>query len=613
MNENTKTIAFLAAAAIVVLGVWITKPVLIDEGVAVQGTLLFPDFKDPLAAASLDIVKYDEATGDVIPFQVAQVGGVWSIPSHDGYPADAKKQLAEAAASLMDLKVLSVAGDSAGDQGLYGVIDPTDKDIKAGTTGVGMQVTMKDKDGKTLIALVVGMADKDQPGLRYVRRVGQEAVYSVALDTDKLSTKFGDWIEKDLLKLDAFDISRIFIQDYSIDEAQGTLLQRGEMSLGYEDTGEARWKMLSDREFSKEGKWVPVAMTADEELNTQNLDALKSALDDLKIADVARKPAGLSADLAADKSFLDNRDAIMSLMQRGFYLAKAGDKTAIYSNEGEVRCLMKDGVEYVLRFGNIAESGKGAATKADKDKEKAKKPEDAAEGADDSGVNRYIFVMTEFNPEGIPKPDLQPLPSAEEKKPEAEAAKKADEPKPTDAKPAEDAKKPEEKKPEGDAAKKADEPKPADAKPAEEAKKPEGDAAKKPEEKKPEGDAAKKVDEAKPADPAKPPEEPKKTEAELKAERERIEKENKRKQDEYDAKLAAGTKKVGELNQRFAGWYYVISDNVYKKIHLGRKEVIKPKEKKEGEKPAAGATPPPPGATPDAFRQLKDQGLEKKE
>jgi hypothetical protein len=41
--------------------------------------------------------------------------------------------------------------------------------------------------------------------------------------------------------------------------------------------------------------------------------------------------------------------------------------------------------------------------------------------------------------------------------------------------------------------------------------------------------------------------------------------------------------------------------------------VIKPKEKKEGEKPAAGATPPPPGATPDAFRQLKDQGLEKKE
>jgi hypothetical protein len=600
MNENTKTITFLAVAAIVVLGVWFTKPAPLDEGVAVQGTLLFPDFKDPLNATSLEIVKYDETTGDVIPFVVAQVGGVWSIPSHGNYPADAQKHLAEAATSLMGLKVLSVASDSAGDQGQFGVIDPTDKDLKAGTTGVGMQVTMKDKDGKTLVALVIGKQDPNEAGLRYVRRVGQETVYSVALNTDKLTTKFGDWIEKDLLKLDAFDISRIFIQDYSIDEAQGTLLQRGEMTLGYDDTGETRWKMLTDREFGKDGKWVPVAMTADEELNSQNLDAMKSALDNLQIVDVARKPAGLSANLAADKSFLDNREAVTSLMQRGFYLAKAGDKTAIYSNEGEVRCLMKSGVEYVLRFGNIAESDKGAATEADKKKEK--KPEDAADeaGKDDSGVNRYIFVMTEFNPEGIPKPDLQPLPAAEEKKPDAEAAKK-----------------PEEKKPEGDAAKKPDEKKPADPKPSDDAKKPEekkpeGDAAKKAEEKKPDAEAAKKPDETKPADAPKPPEEPKKTEAELKAERERIEKENKRKQDEYDAKVAEGKKKVNELNQRFADWYYVISDGVYKKIHLGRKEVIKPKEKKEGEKPAAGAALPPPGDTPDAFNQLKDQGVEKK-
>ena len=59
-------------------------------------------------------------------------------------------------------------------------------------------------------------------------------------------------------------------------------------------------------------------------------------------------------------------------------------------------------------------------------------------------MNRYIFVMTEFNPEAIPKPDLQPLPTAEEKKPEAEAARS-----PTTPKPAEEAKKPEEKKPRG--------------------------------------------------------------------------------------------------------------------------------------------------------------------
>ena len=35
---------------------------------------LFPDFNDPRAASSMTIVKYDEATGELHPFQVAQVG-----------------------------------------------------------------------------------------------------------------------------------------------------------------------------------------------------------------------------------------------------------------------------------------------------------------------------------------------------------------------------------------------------------------------------------------------------------------------------------------------------------------------------------------------------------
>ena len=534
MNENTKTVAFVVVAALVVLGVWATKPSLPggEEG-DLRGQALFPKFDDSLTATSLDIVTYDEATGDVIPFKVAQVNGVWSIPSHENYPADAKEHLAEAAASLMGLKILGVVSENTGDHELYGVIDPSDKDLKPGTPGVGMKVVMKDKDDKTLVAMIIGKQDEDQPDLRYVRRVGQEPVYSVAVKTDKLSTKFDDWIEEDLLKLNAFDIKDIFIQDYSIDETRGALMQRGQMTLGYDDAGDPKWKMLADEVYGKDDKWEPVKMAADEELNTEKLDTLKSALDDLKIVDVAKKPAGLSADLAADKSFLDNREAVASLMQRGFYLAKAGDKTAIYSNEGEVRCLMKDGVEYILRFGNMAGSGKGAASKDDKEKKDA--------DTDDSGVNRYIFAMAEFNPASIAKPELKPLPKAEEKKPEDKEAKKPDE-------------------------KKAE--------------------AKKPDEKKSETDK----------------------DAKLKAERERIEKDNKRKQEEYDEKIAEGKKKVKELNARFANWYYVISESVYKKIHLGRKDIVKKKEEKkeEGEgKTPAGASMPPMNISPDAFNQLK--------
>ena len=65
---------------------------------------------------------------------------------------------------------------------------------------------MKDGKDNVLADLIIGKADKDQPQLRYVRKAGRDQVYKVVVQTDKLSTKFGDWIEKDLLKLNPLDI-----------------------------------------------------------------------------------------------------------------------------------------------------------------------------------------------------------------------------------------------------------------------------------------------------------------------------------------------------------------------------------------------------------------------
>ena len=55
---------------------------------------------------------------------MAQVNGVWSIPSHSDYPADAAEHMAQAATALLDLEILGVASTNAGDQELYGVITP---------------------------------------------------------------------------------------------------------------------------------------------------------------------------------------------------------------------------------------------------------------------------------------------------------------------------------------------------------------------------------------------------------------------------------------------------------------------------------------------------------
>ena len=79
-------------------------------------------------------------------------------------------------------------------------------------------------------------------------------------------------------------------------------------------------------------------------------------------------------------------------------------------------------------------------------------------------------------------------------------------------------------------------------------------------------------------------------EAEAKAqaaleERRRVERENRRRQDDYDDRVKTAQKRVRELNGRFADWYYVVSDKEYAKIHLDRAGVVQQKEKKDAEGP----------------------------
>ena len=135
-------------------------------------------------------------------------------------------------------------------------------------------------------------------------------------------------------------------------------------------------------------------MADDEELNVAKLNELNPALDDLKIVDVRRKPAGLSADLKVPGDFAKQDDAaVLGLAEKGFFVAplEPNGPVELFSNDGEFRIMMKDGVEYVLRFGDIAGS---AATK----KEGAKKT---------GGLNRYLLVMAQFDPQSDRQADAR--------------------------------------------------------------------------------------------------------------------------------------------------------------------------------------------------------------
>lgn len=488
MSENVKTVSFVVAALVIGLVAWSSLPAAPQQdATSLVGTFLSPEFTDPLAAASLEIIDFDEEKAEPQVFKVEQVNGRWSLPSHFNYPADADKQMANAAASLIDLEILRVDPVTQSDFELYGVVDPTSASLGAG--GIGKKITLKDKAGKSLTELIVGKEVPEQPGIRYVRVPGRDVLYQIKVDPSKLTTKFADWIEDDLLKLNPWDVEDIVIDDYSIDEAQGRRIQGKIVKLSYDE---------------KDAQWTLDGLAEGEELDATKLNEMKTALDELRIVDVRRKPAGLSGMLRAEGDGRIDQQALLSLASRGFYVTQDG---ALLSNEGEVVTTLKDGVEYVLRFGEIAtgtETDDGAAKPEGED---AAGEEDALATVHDTGPNRYVMLTVGFNPEKIPPPQLEEVPGV--------------------AKPA----------------------------PAE------GDQ--------PVADAAPAEGETTP--PAEETEE-------QKTARENIERENKRKQDAYDTQVKEAQQKVKELNDRFSDWYYVIPNDVYKKIRLTREQILKQPE-----------------------------------
>ena len=547
-----KTAGFLGAGLLLLALGWAVqprfKPATLKPAVE---RVLFPELTDAEKAASLEIIRYDDELATLYPFKVIKTGGVWVLPSHQNYPADAKDQLAAAATELVDLKALDVVTERAADHEVYGVIEPDQEKIKPGMTGVGQLIEIRDASGSKIARLIIGKEDK-QAGvgsgsrrLRFVRKAGQDPVYRVELDTSKFTTQFGDWIEKDLLKLTPWDVRSVELDNYTLAavESDGRLevrQQRSEkMQLSYDDKASS-WQLTSLETFPNEDSAESVSeeLKNNEEVDSTKLNDLRNALGDLQIIDVARKPAGLSADLKAAESFVNDVEAVSSLQQRGFLPLPSG---AILSTEGQTVIGMKDGVEYVLRFGagtTVTEPGKAGSG------EVGDAPEESAETA-----ARYLLVMAQFNEALLEKPELAELPSLPEE--DDKDGDSTEQPKDEES---------EEEKAEKEASSDEKEPAGADVTAA---------------------DLLKQADEA---------------EAAMQKaieDRRQVERENRRKQESYDEKVVEGKKRVAELNGRFADWYYIVSDEEFEKIHLNPEAVIKAKAESASDT-AQGSTGPVP-------------------
>jgi parvulin-like peptidyl-prolyl isomerase len=535
MNETSKSLTFFGVAVVCCVIAYLTAPETRDPDTheSRMGQALFERF-DSSAATGIEIVEIDEVEGELKSIEVVKTEKGWFIrrPSRPDYPANADNQVKDVSTILFDLRIVDTASEAVGEHSKFGVVDPNL--ALPGDDGVGKMIALKDDSGSNLAKLIIGSEAEGLNNVRYVRKPHESTVFTAELqNVNDVSTKFVDWVEKDFLDLDKWNVKRVTLDNYEVNLAQGQL--KRDTPAFVLDYDNSEWKLSGS------------SLSDKEELVKDKLDKMKDALDDLKIIDVQRKPEILVNNLKQGNEFFSNlKDAknqavVESLQQKGFYTVAvtnpAGQRVPkVVSNKGEILVGMKDGVEYVLRFGKTYRG-----------------PEDDENSTGDS---RYIYAFARVNPSLLDPPALEPVPV------------------PLNA-PA-----PVAPQPDGNQSALGDSNSTQGEK-GDEGKK--GDASKPP--------AITPPSSPPPLPPAKESTAVEKNEnainpidsfAKRKADRDgeiaRIQAANAAKQREFKGKMDKAQKRVNELNENLAGWYYVISNEVYEKIRLERKDFVRVKE-----------------------------------
>ena len=561
MTETMRTMTFAVVAGVSVLVAVVThfiaRPTPI-EGFEKVGQEFYPDFEDPNEATTLRVAAFVEDTASNKEFKVEFKEGSWRIPSHHDYPADAEDRLGKTAASVIGITRGALESRLESEYEKYGVIDPIDEDSTA-LKGRGQRITLNKADGTVLADYIIGKKVEGQDGAYFVRIPLETETYRTKLNID-LSTKFSDWIEPDLLKLERDTLTSVVINNYSIDERQRRIIDRAGSKLTR--------KLFSD-------PWKLEGLDEEkEELKEDEIRTMVNNLADLKIVGVRPKPKGLNADFTLDEKVARNPLLLAtlsaSLESKGFLLVQDEKQNlSLVSNEGEVIAATNEGTVYSLHFGEIFSGDETeieiGSTSEDEEAEKNGDEADADNKKDDQNQNsdepksndgqeakdspnkqqdlkksRYLFVRVSFDPSSLGEEPQKP------EKPE----------KPQDAhQPGSDEKNSNGEKNSNDEKNGND---------VEDGNDPEADFQKL---------------------MAEYQQDLKKYESDLK---------------KHHKKVEDGRQKVSDLNDRFEAWYYVISAESFENLRLARQDLVKPKQTLKEDKQPENSRKPVKAVKPSA-------------
>ena len=158
MNELTKTMTFVGAAVVmaaVAVGSHFMNRPTNSADFELVGKPFFESFDSASQAQSLEVIAMDPETARLRRFSVENQDGLWRIPSHSDYPAEAAARLATTATSVMGLERESLAGRLVKEHERLGVVDPLDESLED-SEAAGKRITLKDKDGDVVVDYIIG-------------------------------------------------------------------------------------------------------------------------------------------------------------------------------------------------------------------------------------------------------------------------------------------------------------------------------------------------------------------------------------------------------------------------------------------------------------------------
>jgi hypothetical protein len=463
MTNWQRTFVFVGVAVVAVglaaLVNHLTQPEPMDQFGRV-GEAFFEDF-EPSKAKSLEVVVFDKNTSRSRKFRVEMKDGLWTIPTHHDYPAEATKRLAETVATVMGIERESLAGRRKKEHERFGVVDPNADDI-TDPESVGTRITIGGEGEEPLADFIIGKQvgeddEEDSDGspaategdqqtgpAYYVRRPDEEETYRAHVKLADVSTEFTDWIEPDILQLKSADenngpssdnyLGYLGIRNYEV-ERREVQVQQGPFII---PTIRYFVSEMEELELTKDGQWGSWKLEGlddeNEELKSSEITDVVSALENLEIKGVRPKAMINGEPLLGDDLGLreievlkNDREAAIEAMdvlsadlaEKGFLLTGGEDEpTRLMSDKGELKVASNAGIVYHLYFGSVF-TGDSDSVEVGGDEKKVESTEEGEESGDDDERNRYLLVRVDFDesymdekPErpAPPMPPVKPVP-----------------------------------------------------------------------------------------------------------------------------------------------------------------------------------------------------------